>query len=110
MEPQLQRHKPGTTETQCYPIFQQSVDEEEDECTVTITENTEQPEVEDQADSTLQTKLAKAILKALGTNTMSEELLSCWTVFAIKSKYQNMTPQILHDHKRLICNFKQQLH
>jgi len=31
--------------------------------------------VADQADSTLQTKLAKAILKALGTKTMSEELL-----------------------------------
>lgn len=57
MEPQLQRHEPGATETQCYhdsPTFQESVDEEEDECTVTITENTEQPEVEDEADSTLQ--------------------------------------------------------
>jgi len=95
MEPQLQRLEPGTTETQCCHdslTFQQSIDEEEDERTATITENTEQPVVEDKADSILRTKLAKAILKALGTNTMSEELLQLDSIHH-QVKHQNMTPR-----------------
>ena len=48
--------------------------------------------MEDEADSTLQTKLAKAILKALGTKTMSEELLQLDSI-RHQVKHQNMTPQ-----------------
>ncbi len=113
-----------TTAQQHSPVYEEEMEEGEshvpevEECMVEIVymdTSAEQEMGDDQTDSrlgqhNLQTKLCKAISKALGEEPVSEYLLSLDKIrHQIKHQGTCVTPQLLSEHKQLIRYSKQQL-